>query len=699
MGDFRFKVSVLSTGYKYCLDRDQRPNQENMTTVLWRLHRRHRTGPLLVLSAIDLSDPAHDPDLLDHIGRHPQICASMMTVCLDIGQPRTFARQIRKLVGEALKARADNLTIIFWCRSGRHRCVSLAEIWAFILNHMPMFEVTVGHVQEQDWGGCRGQCGPCRASCVQQVFNRPLYQRMLDAFAAEWEVLSPGTISRQIGQYLVPDADNTIPRPGQQRAIADAPPAASPFGRAKGASQRAATHPPAAKGKAAPGAPTAAKAKAPATTSASMDLTTDGADPSASGSAARSRGPGPQRDAKAAQPGNVPAMLSLRVLPHLQHDPNQTMPVDGQTPPKQTTLVGPPPKQQSGSRPRAASLPPPNSSGTPKDGPPMKPAPMPAPEASLDARIFERIIEDVGLLSAQQFRLLRRHLARHAHAGRDRQEASVQAAAATVEQETQVEDTPPMQDGSAAQTVTEAPAQASVGTETRHLPQHPLHPQELERMRASVWPWMEDGQIEHRLRVESDRPEKDPAWWDLRRSWTMAQLTDAVGARKKSWNWWGMPGARVTMRFLPSCTKVSAPDDMGGVALVRTTFGWPKYGSRWHVLDEREPNDNWAPVDQQYLLLVMVLQPANSGDFVPRDYKSSASKQCQHWMCATNSRHPPVRIICTTSAPLSAVCYVIPLDARERFVLLLSCHTTCFVQELDVAFLDPCSCSMAAPVW
>ena len=30
-----------------------------------------------------------------------------------------------------------------------------------------------------------------------------LYQRMLDAFAAEWEVLSPGTISRQIGQYLL----------------------------------------------------------------------------------------------------------------------------------------------------------------------------------------------------------------------------------------------------------------------------------------------------------------------------------------------------------------------------------------------------------------------------------------------------------------------------------------------------------------
>ena len=67
-----------------------------MVNVLWRLHRRNRTGPLVVLSAIDLSDPAHDPDLLDHIGRHPQLCASIMRVCLDMGQPRKFAKQIRQ---------------------------------------------------------------------------------------------------------------------------------------------------------------------------------------------------------------------------------------------------------------------------------------------------------------------------------------------------------------------------------------------------------------------------------------------------------------------------------------------------------------------------------------------------------------------------------------------------------------------------
>ena len=111
---------------------------------------------------------------------------------------------------------------------------------------------------------------------------------------------------------------------------------------------------------------------------------------------------------------------------------------------------------------------------------------------------------------------------------------------------------------------------------------------------------------------------------------------------------------------------------MGGVALVRTTFGWPKYGSRWHVLDEREPNDNWAPVDQQYLLLVMVLQPANSGDFVPRDYKSSASKQYLHRMSATNNNPPlapSLHNICTT-------------------VCCLPCHTT-RARELSVAYVMP----------
>ena len=259
----------------------------------------------------------------------------------------------------------------------------------------------------------------------------------------------------------MPDEDNTIPRPGEPRATAETV-AASDFGRATGAAQRAATQPPPTKAKAEQGTSAKAKAAAPAKDGAAnatqqaqapaKAATTDGADASASGSAARSRGPGPVRDAKA---------------------------------------IG-------------ASQPPPSSGRQAKDGPDsvLKPAlQVVAPlvsEPALDSRIFERIIEDVAVLSAQQYRLLRRHLARHPHAGNDRHNSATQASVEMVEQETQVEDTPPLHGGLAAQAAQAAGCQASaapgpdaprdVGIETHHLPQHPLHPQELERMRAATWP-------------------------------------------------------------------------------------------------------------------------------------------------------------------------------------------------------------------
>ena len=104
------------------------------------------------------------------------------------------------------------------------------------------------------------------------------------------------------------------------------------------------------------------------------------------------------------------------VLPHLQHDPNQSMPIKDPVAPKTTPSLDRPPKQGTGSRPRAASQPPPSTTEQPKDAPTAKSVPQPPPEApepGLDNRIFERIIEDVAVLSAQQYRLLRRHLATH----------------------------------------------------------------------------------------------------------------------------------------------------------------------------------------------------------------------------------------------------------------------------------------------
>lgn len=75
----------------------------------------------------DLNDPHHDRQLRDHIGRHPMVIGGILSSCKQ--KLLTHLRKARVAV-ERGNGRA---IIIFRCKSARHRSVSAATMFAFLM--------------------------------------------------------------------------------------------------------------------------------------------------------------------------------------------------------------------------------------------------------------------------------------------------------------------------------------------------------------------------------------------------------------------------------------------------------------------------------------------------------------------------------------------------------------------------------------
>ena len=66
-------LNCVSFGYRYMCRTEHQPPKEQVRAQLRENHNRASTGPALLYSAIDITDPHHDVRLREHCGRHPEI--------------------------------------------------------------------------------------------------------------------------------------------------------------------------------------------------------------------------------------------------------------------------------------------------------------------------------------------------------------------------------------------------------------------------------------------------------------------------------------------------------------------------------------------------------------------------------------------------------------------------------------------------
>ena len=273
--------------------------------------------------------------------------------------------------------------------------------------------------------------------------------------------------------------------------------------------------------------------------------------------------------------------------------------------------------------------------------------------AGIEDRLFLRMLEDLDSLSEVQLRLLYQAVRRTCHA---RSLRLIIAHDIPVQTDTLPVAPGAQGDGnSTTATQTDDPqpaagdpgpvAQGDIGRDRprglnsrAHLEDaglrsdHPIHEDEFRRMLLTDWPYV--GREHERWYEWGSQQDPTPnSVLDVRRVWTMPELVHNLQSRKKSYNVW-YQGLRVTYRYLPKRYEVEIPDAMSEFNVVRTTFGWPRHGQAWELLEDRERAETIGAIERRIIVAVIVLQPAASWERVYKG-RCAALPQPPLSICAT----------------------------------------------------------------
>lgn len=116
----------------------------------------------IVVDCRDFYDAQNSAHLHGHIGLHPAVLRSVVD---HPAFPRWFSSLHRNLMSRVEQRHSPTfgISIIFFCRSGKHRSVACRRIVEHIMHNDSRFHLTRVH-DCTDWGkyAC-GACGECRA--------------------------------------------------------------------------------------------------------------------------------------------------------------------------------------------------------------------------------------------------------------------------------------------------------------------------------------------------------------------------------------------------------------------------------------------------------------------------------------------------------------------------------------------------------
>ena len=117
----------------------------------------------LIIDARCFPDPREKKVAMGHIGIHPQVIHRIVHHDEFPGFLRMFHRQWLRVNKNCSKQKSEWI-VAFYCKSGTHRSVALAEIIRSIFSSDEGFEVlAVTHLAKPKWGKriCKGTCLEC----------------------------------------------------------------------------------------------------------------------------------------------------------------------------------------------------------------------------------------------------------------------------------------------------------------------------------------------------------------------------------------------------------------------------------------------------------------------------------------------------------------------------------------------------------
>ena len=200
------QVHFVSAGHRYYLEGVNHPSLKEMTTKFQTLNAAKGLGPIRVLSALQMSDPSHDPSLHAHVGRHAEILATVTRRWLEQRFLADLVRTVTGAIREAAEGGHRYVTILFYCKSGQHRSVAVVELASVLFMHVPGLVVLVDHLNAPEWKfrSCMGQCPACRQRPLQNPDATPTLTKLYAEFVKVWNWRGGSGLDPILGNMPVP---------------------------------------------------------------------------------------------------------------------------------------------------------------------------------------------------------------------------------------------------------------------------------------------------------------------------------------------------------------------------------------------------------------------------------------------------------------------------------------------------------------
>ena len=623
------QVHFVSAGHRYYLEGVNHPSLKEMTTKFQTLNAAKGLGPIRVLSALQMSDPSHDPALHAHVGRHAEILATVTRRWLEQRFLADLVRTVTGAIREAAEGGHRYVTILFYCKSGQHRSVAAVELASVLFMHVPGLVVLVDHLNAPEWKfrSCMGQCPACRQRPLQNPDATPILTKLYAEFVKVWNWRGGSGLDPILGNMPVP------PDPQGDAGVPPVP-ADEPVPGSESAP------------------PSAAQDAAAAASLAAASPT----QPASSSAAASTP--------FALQPASTtPSPFGSSKHGSRSHAPTRT-----ERGPEASLWAGP---RAAGARP--PTQPPPSLVLEPMQPPTGMPGSRensPAPVMLVDDESFRAMLLEIKKLTPQQGRVLFGVLRQQPYTLQDcvsmacQTEVPADPPVPGVSMACQTEapadppvpggqstcppssSTPPADGQPGVPPGPTASAAASVlppGIPPGMLrPSHGDHPlaTQLPAIAQSQWPWLprEHESLYSWAAKQWRRP--PPAYVDWRRTDDMSNFAQVLGGRKKSYGYWLVKSLRVYVRILPRSQDSSVPEELKPYDLLRTVVAWLGSRQQWTVVESREPftSVGMMPVDPDHLLQVCILQPEDPEVGRLGVYKGAQHQHCMHNVVALGSR-------------------------------------------------------------